>query len=74
LTKGKSEYKHDNGEISQVEITIAGMGSKRVSIANLPPEISDGTVRYAFSNCGEIQDIQEERWSKAYRYSVSNGI
>ena len=43
-------------------------------IANLPPEISEGTVRYAFSNYGEIQEIQEERWSKAYRYSVSNGI
>ena len=54
-TNGKSEYKHDNGEISQVEITMVGMGNKRVRIANLPPEISDGTVRYAFSNCGEIQ-------------------
>jgi len=70
-TNGKSEYKHDNGEVSQVEITMAGIGSKRVRIANLLPEISDGTLRYAFSNCGEVQ---EERWSKAYRYSVSNGI
>ena len=56
-TNGKSEYKHDNGEISQVEITMAGMGSKRVRTANLPPEISDGTVCYAFSNYGEIQAI-----------------
>jgi hypothetical protein len=68
------EYKHDNGEISQVEITMAGIGSKRVRIVNILPKISDGTVRYAFSNYGEIQEIQEERWSKAYRYSVSNGI
>ena len=44
-TNGKSEYKHDNGEISQVEITMAVMGSKRVRIAKLPPEISEGTVR-----------------------------
>jgi hypothetical protein len=58
-TNGKSEYKHDNGEISQVDITMAAMGTKRVRIANLPPEISDGTVRYAFSTYGEIQEIRE---------------
>ena len=49
-TNGKSQYKHDNGEISQVEITMAGMGTKGVRIANFPPEISEGTVLYAFSN------------------------
>ena len=58
-TNGKSEYKYDNGEISQVEITMAGIGSKRVRIVNILPKISDGTVRYAFSTYGEIQEIRE---------------
>jgi len=28
-TEGHLEYKHDNGEISQVQIVIAGMGTKK---------------------------------------------
>jgi hypothetical protein len=34
-TNGKSEYEHENGEISQVKIAMAGMGTKRVRKANL---------------------------------------
>jgi hypothetical protein len=49
---------------------MAGMGSKRMRIANFPPEISDGTLGYAFSNYGEMQEIQE-RLSKTY---LSNSI
>jgi len=29
-TNGTCEYKHDNGEISQVSVEIAGMGTKRI--------------------------------------------
>jgi len=72
-TTGQSEYKHDNGEISQVKIEMAGMGAKRVRLLNLLPEIPDEAVRFVFSNCGEIKEIQEERWSRAYRNSVANG-
>jgi hypothetical protein len=39
-TKGQSEYKHTKGEIASVRIEVAGMGTKRVRIANLPPEIN----------------------------------
>ena len=31
-TKGQSEYKHDNGEISLVMIEMAGMGTRRMRI------------------------------------------
>ena len=31
------EYKHKNGEISKVNIALAGMGIKRIRIACLPP-------------------------------------
>jgi len=40
-TTGQSEYKHDNGEISQVKVEMAGMGTRRVRIASFPPETED---------------------------------
>ena len=36
-TTGQSEYKHDNGEISQIEIEMAGMGTSRVSFSKPYP-------------------------------------
>lgn len=40
-TKGQQEYMHDNGEFSQVTTEIAGIGIRKIRIANLPPEVSD---------------------------------
>jgi hypothetical protein len=40
-TKGQSEYKHSNGEIS-VHIEMAALGNKLVRIANPPLEIVEG--------------------------------
>ena len=50
------------------------MGAKRVRIANLPPEINEGEIRSALTSYGEIREIQDEKWSSAYRYAVANGI
>ena len=72
-TTVQSEYEHDNGEISQVKIEMAGMGTKRVRLQNLPPEIPVKAVCFVF-NCSEIKEIQQERWSRAYCYSVAIGI
>jgi hypothetical protein len=38
-TTGFVNCKHPNGEISKVQVDMAGLGTKRVRIANLPPEI-----------------------------------
>jgi len=46
-TTGQFEYKHDNGEISQVKIEMAGMGTRRERLANLPPETPDKAVSFA---------------------------
>jgi hypothetical protein len=59
-TDGQSEYKHENGEISHVKIEMAGMGTKRIRLANLPPETPDDAIRIFFSTYGEIKQIQEE--------------
>jgi hypothetical protein len=52
------EYKHENEIISQVKIEMAGMGTRRVRLANPPPEILDEAVRFAFSNYDEIDSIE----------------
>jgi len=73
-TKGRGEYRYDTGEIFPVEITVAGMGYKKIRIANLPPEIVDDTVRNALAPFGKVLNIQNETWARTYRYSVDNGI
>jgi len=62
-TGALAKYKHQNGELSNVAITVAGLGTKRVRVANLPPEVNDTFLA-----------IQEEMWANSYRYAVANGI
>ena len=73
-TNGQAEYKHHTGELSIVNIAVAGMGTKRVRIANLPPEVPDDALRTALTPFGTVMAIQDEMWSKTYRYVVANGI
>jgi hypothetical protein len=73
-TNGHQEFKHDNGELSQVIIELAGMGRRKIRIASLPPEINDRMIKDALLQYGEVRDIHEEQWTRAYRYKVSNGI
>lgn len=39
-----------------------------------PPEVPERTLRVAPVTYGEIRSIHDETWSKAYRYTVANGI
>lgn len=73
-TGGQMEYKHDNGEITQVNIEIAGMGTKKVRIACLPPEVKENEIRICLSKYGEVRNIRDEMWTSGYRYKVYNGI
>ena len=68
------DYKHPTGEISKVRIERVGMGTRRVRIANLPPEVPEQVIRNILGAYGDVQDIQDEQWSRAYRYPVANGI
>jgi hypothetical protein len=65
-TAGQAEYKYLTGEFSIVHITLAGLGTKCIHVANLPPEVSNDTLRAALAPYGKIMDIQNERWSKVY--------
>jgi hypothetical protein len=73
-TGGQAEYKYPPGELSIVSLAMAGMGTKRIRIAKLPPEVPNDTLQATLTPYGKIMDIQAEMWSNAYRYSVANGI
>jgi hypothetical protein len=73
-TAGQADCKHHNGEITKVTISMAGMGNKRIRIANLPPEVPENVVKTALTPYGTVTDIREEKWSRTYRYVVANGI
>jgi len=53
---------------------MAGLGTRRVRLANLPPETPDEAVSFVLSQYGEIKEMQREVWSKAYRYNVFSGV
>ena len=73
-TNGAHDFKHDNGEISQVQVVIAGMGMRTIRIANLPPEVQEFAIRNLLGTYGEINGITGEQWTNRYRYKVYNGI
>jgi len=73
-TNGIVEYRHTTGEISTVRLEVAGVGMRRIRLANLPPEVTESNIRAALASYGEIVSIKDEMWSKAYRYKISDGF
>jgi hypothetical protein len=71
---GQIEYHHTNGELSLVRREGAGMGIRRVRVANLPPEVPDRRLRDVMEAYGDIKRITENQWAKEYRYPVYNGF
>jgi hypothetical protein len=56
-TCGQAEYKYPSGEVFMVNIDMAGIGTKRIRIANLPPEVHNGTVHEALAPFGKVLNI-----------------
>jgi len=73
-TGRQTENKYPSGELSVVNLVLAGKDTKRIRVANLPPEVPNDTLRAALAPFGKVLDIHAEMWSKAYRYPVANGI
>jgi hypothetical protein len=57
-----------------MQIELAGLGIRRVRIANLPPEIKDNVIRDVMAKYGDVREITEEYWSRIYRYKLSTGV
>ena len=47
---------------------------RRIRLANLPPELTERTIRAALASYGEIVSIRDEMWPKANRYKTANGV
>ena len=71
---GEAKYKHQSGEVSTVGIAVAGLGTKRVRVANLPSEVPDTALTTSLAPFGKVVTIQQEMWTKVYRYQFTNGI
>ena len=74
LTGGQAEYRHTKWGNIDLRLETAGLGMRKVRIANLPPEVPDAVIRTVLSSYREVQGVQAETWSRAYRYTVANGI
>jgi hypothetical protein len=57
------EYRHYDGEISQVFIDLAGMGIKKIRIAILPPDVKEIMIKECLSKYGEVKSIRVELWT-----------
>jgi hypothetical protein len=73
-TNGQMEFRRDDGELPVVKIEPAGMGVRRIRIANLHPKVHDRIIREMLTKYGEVKDITEDAWSRIYRHKVPNGI
>ena len=73
-TGGHAEYKHTNGVISTVSVNMVGMGTRKIRIANLPPEVAEDTLRTSLTQYGKILSVKEETWARTYGYAVAYGI
>jgi hypothetical protein len=57
-----------------VLVEVAGIGMRCLLIANLPPEVTESSIRAPLAPYGEIVSIQDEICPKAYRYKVAIGV
>jgi hypothetical protein len=64
---GEIDYRYPTGQISTVNLAVAGLGTKRFRVANLPPEVSHDELGAALTPYGKTVNIQTEKWSSNYR-------
>ena len=72
--QGDINFHHVSGDISKVEFDIAGIGIRRVRVSTLPPEGTETQIKNVISNYGDVNKIQDEVWSQAYRFKVKSGV
>jgi hypothetical protein len=71
---GQHEFKHANGELSQMGVRQTGLGYRTVWVAGLAPEVNDNAIITTMARYGDIQSIKGEMWANHYPYKVSTGV
>lgn len=59
-TPGNVKYRSENYELTTVQIELAGMGTRCITIANLPPAVPDRAIHDKLSIYGDVKEIIEE--------------
>lgn len=59
-SNGALTYEPHKGVISNVAISMAGLGKRRIKIANLPPELPAATILQIVGKYGTMHEIREE--------------
>jgi hypothetical protein len=57
---GTIPYEHQEGVLSQVRSSMAGLGTRRVRIANLPPELLTTLLMRALEEYGTVFDVKAD--------------
>jgi hypothetical protein len=70
---GTIPYEHQEGVLSQVRISTAALGTRRVRIANLPAEPPTTFLMRVLEKYRTVFDVKADMWSAAYRYRVPKG-
>ena len=47
--QGDLDFYHENGVISKVTVKVTGIGSRRVRVTTLPPEVTEAQITNAMS-------------------------
>jgi len=61
--KGDLDFNHETGEISKVRVDIARVGTRRVRVSTLPPEVTEAQIMNAMTTYGEVKKIHDDVWS-----------
>ncbi|PSN48018.1 hypothetical protein C0J52_23474, partial [Blattella germanica] len=73
-TNGESYYIHEGGQRTKVTIDSAGLGIRYVKVYNLPTEVPNHNIKVSLETFGNVVEINEDVWSRNFRYSVPNGV
>lgn len=75
-TNGEGKIKNENGSITPLRLSYAGIGFRKIRIFRLPFEMSNQDIKTELANYGNILEIQDEYWSELYapkQYKLKNG-
>lgn len=74
FNNGERKFLHSNGTVSAVKLSNAGFGVRTVRVFNLPFEVRNETIEKHLRPYGTVLTVTKEKWSKAYRFQVENGV